>query len=233
MINDQPASEELDQLVALLHSVNSVAIDLADYIAQWTREQWLSAFEVRRAIRAASQAAPGISDYLLPTSHVPEWLRETLNQTWFVHPGSHPAPSWLTSIDYRIDWFALADEHPALVLDNPCTELVTPSMMRDAVTLARTRDAQVLVKADLRPSRGLRTIICELTAIYISSDHDPSLLVDITDIFGGITPEPASGPRAIPALNTATDPYTVYFGWEWFKMSWPDNPEVPPHGYAS
>ncbi len=124
MSNDQPSFEELEQVVALLHSVNSIAIDLGDYTRQWTREQWLSAFEVRNAITASHPEASGIADYLLPTSHVPEWLREILNETGFRHRGSEPAPSWLTSLDHRIDWFALADEHPELILDNPYTPIL-------------------------------------------------------------------------------------------------------------
>jgi hypothetical protein len=172
---------------------------------------------------------PGIAECLLPTSHMPEWLRESLNDTWFMHPVSNRAPSWLTSIDHRIDWFALANDHPELVLENPHTRLLTPAMMRDAVALARTRQAQVVTYAVLGPGRDTGTITCGLSALYIAADHDPTLIVDITDMFGGITPEPSSGPNSIPALSNASDLDRVYFGWEWFSMPWPDNPHGPHH----
>lgn len=223
MINDRPASEELDQIVAMLLSVNSVDTDLVDYMEQWTREQWLSAFEVRNAITASSEQAFDIADYLLPTSLVPDWLRDILNQTWFRHAGSHPAPSWLTSIDHRIDWFALADHHPEMVLHNPYTQLITPTMMREAATLGHTRAAQVVTHAELGSGREIGTITCRLGAFYISTYHDPTLIVDITDIFGGITPDPVNSPGPTPTLNTATGPDTVYFGWEWFSVSWPND----------
>lgn len=230
MINDQQPSDDLDQYLEWLISLNAVDIDPKDYIGQWTREQSSSAFEVRNAITGPIDEISGIGDYLHPTSSVPEWLRDVLNKTWFMHPGSDPAPSWLTSIDHRIDWFALADDHPELLLDNPYTQLITPTMMRDAVDLARARDAQVITYADLGPGRVVGTIMCGLSALYIGADHDPTLIVDITDIFGGITPDASSGQRSVPALSTAIDPDTVYFGWEWFGMSWPDNPHDPSHG---
>lgn len=222
MTNDQQPSDDLDQYLEWLISLNAVDIDPKDYIGQWTSDQWQSAVEVRNAITAPVDEIVGIGDYLHPTSSVPEWLRDVLNATWFMHPGLDLVPSWLTSIDHRIDWFALADEHPEFILDNPYTQLITPSMMYDAMTLARALAAQVIVYVDIGPGREPGTIVGGFNALYIAADHDPTLIVDITDHFGGITPNPTSGPKSIPALNTAIDPDTVYFGWEWSDMSWPD-----------
>lgn len=106
-------------------------------------------------------------------------------------------------------------------------------MMRDAMTLACTRHAQVVTYAELGPGRDTRTIACGLGALYIAADHDPTLMVDITDVFGGITPEPASEPKTLPACGTATDAHAVYFGWEWFSMSWPGNPDDSSYGSVS
>lgn len=97
-------------------------------------------------------------------------------------------------------------------------------MLRDTVTLARPRTSRVIAYAEIGPGRAVGTIMCGLSALYNSDDHDPTLIVDITDIFGGISPAATSGTRSIPALNTAPDPDTVYFGWEWFSMPWPGNP---------
>ncbi|MEO9249122.1 hypothetical protein ABDK96_15665 [Citricoccus nitrophenolicus] len=222
MTDHEQPSDDLDQYLEWLVSVDAVDIDPKDYIGQWTREQWQSAFEVRKAITTPIDVVRGIGKYLHPSSSVPEWLRDILNTTWFMRPGSDPAPSWLTSVDHRIDWFSLADEHPELILYNPYTQLITPSMMGDAVTLARARAAEVITYADLGPGRDPGTIVCGFNALYIAADHDPTLIVDITDIFGGITPAPTSGPKSIPALSTAIDPDTVFFGWEWSNMYWPD-----------
>ena len=231
MPNDQHPSDDLDQYLEWLISLNAVDIKIEPkaYIDQWTREQWQSAFEVRRAITSPIDEVRGIGAHLHPTSSVPEWLRDVLNTTWFMHQGSDLVPSWLTSIDHRMDWFALADDHPELILNIPYTQLITPSMMREAVTLASTRQAEVISYVELGSGGDNGTIVGGLSALYVAADHDPTLIVDMTDIFGGIPPQPTSGPRSVPAINTAIDPDTVYFGWEWFSMSWPDNPPEPQH----
>ncbi|REE05272.1 hypothetical protein [Citricoccus muralis] len=231
MPNDHQPSDELDQYLGWLVSLNAadLKIEPKAYIDQWTREQWQSAFEVRGAITTLVDDIRGIGAHLDPTSSVPEWLRDVLNTTWFMHPGSDPTPRWLTSIDHRIDWFALADEHPELTLDNPYTQLITSTMMREAWNLVSDRQAQLVACLELGSGLDTGTIVGGLSALYVEADHDPTLIVDIADMFGGIPPQPASGPRSVPALNTAIDSDTVYFGWEWFSMSWPDNPPEPQH----
>ena len=232
MPNDHQPSDELDQYLERLIALNAadIKIEATAYIGQWTRDQWQSAFEVRNAITTPVDDIRGIGGYLNPTSSVPEWLRDVLNTTWFMHPGSDPMPRWLTSIDHRINWFALADDHLELILDNPYTQLITPSMMREAANLASDRQAQVITCLELGSGRDTGTIVGGLSALYVDADHDPTVIVDMTEIFGGIAPQPTSGRRSVPALNTAIDPDTVYFGWEWFSMSWPDNPHDSLHG---
>lgn len=231
MINDQQPSDELDKYLAWLISQNSIDVDPHGYFGQWTREQWESALEVRNAITFADRAVSGTGDYLHPTTHVPEWLRDILNATWFRHPGSDPTPHWLTSIDHRINWFALADDHPQLVLENPYTELITPTMMREAVDLARTRGAQVVIHADLGAGRDSGTVTCGLNAIYLADDAT-TLVIDIADIFGGIVPNPTTGSGCIPAVNTAINYDTVYYAWEWSGMSWPDLSDDSSAGFS-
>lgn len=224
MSDDQHPTDGIDQAFAWLRAVNPADLNLEKHVDPRTCAKWDSAFEIHDATSESNQEVASGRDFLNGTCGVPQWLREGLKKIWFIRPGAVPQSNWLVSIDCETDWFTLADEHAELVLENPYTQLISPTMMREAVDQASVRGAEVVTHAELSPGRDQGTVSCGLTALYISSDHDPTLILDIAEIFGGITPEPTTGPNTVPALHAATDPEKVYFGWEWFNMSWPDTP---------
>ncbi|MGM7669280.1 hypothetical protein [Microbacterium sp. A93] len=221
MTNDQHRANDLAQHLSWLLTVNDVGDTPQQFFEQWSRDQWHSVIEVRNAVARPPLSGSHTGDYLNPTAVVPEWLRSELNRTWFIHPGSDPVPRWATSIDHRIDWFALADKHPELTVGNPYTQLITPTMMREATVLAWSKAAEVITHAYLEPGREPGTIHCAINALYVCSEHAPTVIVDIADIFGGLPPEPVCGTQAPLDASAATNPDGVYFGWTWCNMPLP------------
>lgn len=217
-------SDGLDQVFAWLRAVNPTDLNLAKHVDPRTRAKRETSFGVHNATSDPRHEVASVRVHPNETSGVPQWLCESPKTIRLVHLGAVPLSSWLISIDRETDWFTLADKHFELQLENPYTRLISPTMMREAVTQAHCRGAEVVTHAELSPGRDQGTVSCGLAALYISSDHDPTLILDVAEIFGGIVPEPMTGPNTVPARHAATDPDRVYFGWEWFSMFWPDAP---------